>query len=66
MGNASTQFILDKLESRIAAQKPTPTVTSSVIAKKTPEPSSQVNKELKELRKKIAPLEKEKKQKPSK
>jgi hypothetical protein len=58
MGNASTQFILDKLESRISAQKPTPSVTLSVIAKKTPEPSSQVNKELKELRKKIAPLEK--------
>ena len=44
MGNASTQFILDKLESRIAAQKPTPTVTSSVIAKKTPDPQVRLTK----------------------
>ena len=41
------------------AQKVSPTVT----ARKSPEPSSQVKKELEELRKTIARLEKEKKQK---
>jgi S1-C subfamily serine protease len=42
------------------AKKPSPTV----IAKKSPEPSSQVQRELARLKKKIAQLEKEKKQKP--
>ena len=38
-GNAAAQSNLDKLERRIAAQKPAPTVTSPVIARKSPLPT---------------------------
>ena len=38
-GNAAAQTNLDKLERRIAAQKPAPTVTSPVIARKSPLPT---------------------------
>ena len=59
-GNLFAERFLSELKKRMAKTKNAPTLT----AKKSYAPSSQVQKKLEELQKKIARLEKEKKQKP--
>ena len=64
-GDADAQFLLEYLERRIAQQKPSPTVTPPVIARKSPPLSpSAADKENENLRQRIAELEKQRQSPP--